>query len=344
MVWNYDDFISANVQMSDIADEMIIIQPDSIDYQRGEITHATSFFLVGTEQGVLKYNNEGHLIGRIGSIGQGPGEYVGSYTTAINEIDSIIYVYCQDNSKLLSFSYDGFFLSKHSVQLPKEWAWKFYHLKDRLYFYYTVLAGESSPYIYAITDTIGNLLSLKRDESLHFAQGNYYSFSSTNLGCLGDTMLVWNQYSDTIYRVSEKGEDPVAMWGKWNKRLTPTKMEDNEFSQCMVIYTIVETINYFLCIWRPFDFKDIQWNYCFYDKPSGKLFNSEGLVDNLWGLPLFFPYNYFVIDGREYLEAIYQPYELVDAWLASDDPKIREQAKSIDEEGNNVLIRIRLKK
>lgn len=89
-------------------------------------------------------------------------------------------------------------------------------------------------------------------------------------------MLVWNQYSDTIYRVSEKGEEPVAMWGKWN--------------------------------------------------------------------PLFFPYNYFVIDGREYLEAIYQPYELVDAWLASDDPKIREQAKSIDEEGNNVLIRIRLKK
>lgn len=159
MVWNYDDFIEKSLKVSDIADEMTIIQPDSIDYQRGEITHATSFFLVGTEQGILKYNNEGHLIGRIGSIGQGPGEYVGSYTTAINEVDSIIYVYCQDNSKLLSFSYDGFFLSKHSVQLPKEWAWKFYHLKDRLYFYYTVIAGESSPYIYAITDTIGNLLS-----------------------------------------------------------------------------------------------------------------------------------------------------------------------------------------
>ena len=35
VVWNYDDFISANVRMSDIADEMTIIQPDSIDYKIG---------------------------------------------------------------------------------------------------------------------------------------------------------------------------------------------------------------------------------------------------------------------------------------------------------------------
>ena len=46
MVWNYDDFIEKSLKVSDIADEMTIIQPDSIDYQRGEITHATSFFLV----------------------------------------------------------------------------------------------------------------------------------------------------------------------------------------------------------------------------------------------------------------------------------------------------------
>ena len=43
-------------------------------------------------------------------------------------------------------------------------------------------------------------------------------------------------------------------------------------------------------------------------------------------------------------EAPYQPYELLDAWLSSDDPEIRKQADCIDEEGNNVLIRIRLKK
>ena len=62
------------------------------------------------------------------------------------------------------------------------------------------------------------------------------------------------------------------------------------------------------------------------------------------GFLSFFPYNYFVIDGREYLEAHYQPYELLDAWLTSDDPEIRKLADRIDEEGNNVLIRIRLKK
>ena len=26
-------------------------------------------------------------------------------------------------------------------------------------------------------------------------------------------MLAWNQYSDTIYRVSEKGEEVAAVWG-----------------------------------------------------------------------------------------------------------------------------------
>ena len=69
MVWDYNDFISVNVKMSDIADEMTIIQPDSIDYKGARIVHASSFFLAGTEQGILKYNNQGHFIGRIGAIG-----------------------------------------------------------------------------------------------------------------------------------------------------------------------------------------------------------------------------------------------------------------------------------
>ncbi|WP_294611037.1 6-bladed beta-propeller [uncultured Bacteroides sp.] len=345
MVWNYDDFIKKDVKMSDIADEMAIIQPDSIDYKGARIVHASSFFLAGTEQGILKYNNQGHFIGRIGSIGQGPGEYSGFYAMAINETERIIYVYRMNTSELLSFSYEGTFLNKHSLQLPKKWAWSFYYLKDKFYFYYCVDAdNESQSYMYAITDTMGNLLSSKRDESLHFASGSYPSFPSDHIGLFGDTMLVWNQYSDTIYRVSEKGEEAFAVWGEWDKRLTPAKVEKEECNQSMIISTIFETINYYLCIWRPYGIKKNRWNYCFYDKASGKFFNSEGITDDLWGLPVFSPYNYFVIDGREYLEAPYQPYKLLDAWLSSDDPQIRKQAESIDEEGNNVLIRIRLKK
>ena len=236
-------------------------------------------------------------------------------------------------------------LNKHSLQLPKEWAWKFYYLKDRLYFYYNVdVDNESLPYMYAITDTIGNLLYSKLDESLDFAPGNYPSFPSDHIGLFGDTMLVWNQYSDTIYRVSEKGEEAFAVWGEWDKRLTPAKVEKEECNQSMIISTIFETVNYYLCIWRPYDIKKNRWNYCFYDKASGKLFNSEGITDDLWGLPSIFPYNYYVMDGREYLECGYPTYKLLDAWLTSDDPKIRKQAENIDEEGNNVLIRIRLKK
>lgn len=56
-------------------------------------------------------------------------------------------------------------------------AWKFYCLKDKLYFYYNIDAdNESLPYMYAITDIIGNLLYSKLDESLDFAPGNYPSF------------------------------------------------------------------------------------------------------------------------------------------------------------------------
>ena len=40
--------------MSDIADAMTIIQPDSIDYKGARIVHASSFFLAGTEQGILR--------------------------------------------------------------------------------------------------------------------------------------------------------------------------------------------------------------------------------------------------------------------------------------------------
>ena len=116
---------------------------------------------------------------KIGAIGQGPGEYSRFYQMAINETERIIYVYRMDISALLSFSYEGTFLNKHSLQLPKEWAWKFYYLEDKFYFYYLVNAdSESAPYMYAITDTIGNLLYSKLDESLHFSPGNYPSFPS----------------------------------------------------------------------------------------------------------------------------------------------------------------------
>lgn len=126
--------------------------------------------------------------------------------------------------------------------------------------------------------------------------------------------------------------------------MTPSKMENNAISQCMVIMGIVDTEHYYLCIWRPFSWDNPQLNYCFYDKSTGKLYNSVGLVDDLWGLPSVFPKNYYVMDGREYLELGYPVYKLMDAWAASDNPRIRKQAESIDDEGNNVLIRIRLKK
>lgn len=99
-------------------------------------------------------------------------------------------------------------------------------------------------------------------------------------------------------------------------------MENDAYEQSMIISTIVETVHYYLCIWRPAGIMWNQWNYCFYDKSSGKLFNSEGITDDLWGLPSIFPYNYYVMDGREYLECGYPTYKLLDAWLTSDDPKI----------------------
>lgn len=345
MEWHYDDFIKRDIKLCDIADEMTIIQPDSIDYKGAGIIHASSFFLAGTEHGIVRYDKKGHFINRIGAIGQGPGEYSKFYNMAINEIDRIVYVYRMDNSTLLSFSYDGIFLNKHSLQLPKKWAWRFYYMNDKFYFYYIVDADdESQPYMYAITDTTGHLLSSKRDESLHFPPGSHPSFPSHHAGLFDYTMLVWSQYSDTIYRISENGEEALAVWGQWNKRLTPTKVANEDYNQSMIIYTLFETINYYLCIWRPYNIMNGRWNYCFYDKSSGKLFNSEEIADDLWGLPLLFADNYYAMDGREYIEWSYPAYKLLDAWLASDDPKIRKQAEKIDEEGNNVLIRIRLKK
>ena len=213
VVWNYDDFISANVRMSDIADEMTIIQPDSIDYKGAEIVHASSFFLAGTEQGILRYDKEGHFMNRIGAIGQGPGEYRRFYNMAINETDRIIYVYCMDTSALLSFSYEGTFLNKHSLQLPKEWAWKFYYLEDKFYFYYLVNAdSESAPYMYAITDTIGNLLYSKLDESLHFLQGTIQVFRLIIWDCL--VIPCWYGINIVIqFTVSQKKEKKLLLYG-----------------------------------------------------------------------------------------------------------------------------------
>lgn len=69
------------------------------------------FFLLDRKQGLLKFDNNGRFLGKIGEFGEGPDEYSMPYAIHLDEMKEVVLVADWQKMVILTYSFDGKFES-----------------------------------------------------------------------------------------------------------------------------------------------------------------------------------------------------------------------------------------
>lgn len=121
VIGNPANLETISMDVSEFADSIVYIQIDDslLLPALGKnflLTEHYMFFL--TKEGLLKYDRNGRFLKKIGVYGNGPGEISYFYSLmAMDVANERLYVYSYPNA-ILSYSYEGEFLGKISIDLP----------------------------------------------------------------------------------------------------------------------------------------------------------------------------------------------------------------------------------
>lgn len=170
------DFETTYGKLSDFAEEVKMIPLEFTDKSiLGEIKKivmSDKFIFVmerTNKEGVYAFNRTGKFLYRIGTRGQGPGEFVDLADFSINEDEGLIYLYDQPRTKVLAFTFDNKFVK--DIQM-NYYASRFEY-QNGLFYLYKEHASYGTPlYSLAIKDQNGKLVEqyypmLKNADAMH---------------------------------------------------------------------------------------------------------------------------------------------------------------------------------
>jgi len=181
--------------------------------------------------------------------------------------------------------------------------------------------GAKSFYDWIITDTLGNVVSYKKNSTSPFetrvgSHGGIFKFK--------DAISYWNGYNDTVFSISPDFSYRASyMFVSGNHRrplkepvITSPTQAIKLISQFYTPNLLLET-NHFLI--NKYLYKE-KYGFVFIDKKNKKTFvnyiegkediYSGGVIDNLDGGPLFIPSYYFNENSNEYLVGIIYPTQI----------------------------------
>lgn len=103
----------AALLLSDLADDVEIVRLDQADealVRSGSMWISDKRFIIYDGNEVKQFDRSGKYLGKIGSKGNGPGEYfIAPYDVAVDEANGRIYLLAYNATKILSYDLDGEF-------------------------------------------------------------------------------------------------------------------------------------------------------------------------------------------------------------------------------------------
>jgi len=314
---------------------------------------------------LIKFDRKGKHPIQIGRLGNGPGEYLWCTYFAVDEKNDKIFIHGKLTS-ILIFNTNGRYLKEFELPILNNHR-GFAHMEVIKDDYLCIAQNEfgaNAEYNWIITDSIGNVVSFKRNSTRAYktrigSRSGIFSFKGV-LSC-------WIDYNDTIFtiypdftyrasyiltqgshRMPKKElqiDNPIQLMDKLNEFYIPNLfLETNQF--------LVNRYNYKNRLGYAFINKLSGKSHIIY--LEGKKHISGGITNNIDGGVAFRPENYFTSDGNEYLASIVQPFELKDH-LASESFKnstlkypekkkeFEKLAITLDESDNPILMLVRLK-
>lgn len=339
---NPNQFVDKEMKLSDIADSVLYISFDTSVIFRG-IRHCElidDYVLISTGEELLKFTDSGEYIQSIGSVGQGPEEYTSCSQFAIDRENNRIFVLC--DPEIVVYSFEGNFQKR--IRLPDNLNAVYIQYRNQKLYCFSLIQTTVSqtPYLWGIIDAnSGQLVSLKDNTGIKFAsdeisvRGNYTSTS------IDGTLLYWNHFNDTIFRLEDSKEDLAYLWAKSDFRLTPEKMTNKTDDNCLKPRTILDTRNYLFIEYRL----NNKYNICLYDKKQNIFLRHprrDILNDIDGGLP-FSMYDYLYWGDKEYLFQSCSAPDIKEKLSNTANAKLAEWANSLKDDDNDILMLVQLK-
>ena len=308
---------------------------------------------------VFLFRRTGRFVAKIGSRGQGPGEYLQPNGVFIDELKNCVYV--QDYRKLLMYDFAGKHLNTFSYNDRISWIF-FHHNNQFISGTISVLSNEDY-YVYGIWDSTmnlvkqevkGALVEIKENRSSHvgipISRYIYQGYLHLKESVLNDTIYLLNKNNEFIPKY-------IINCGRYSMTQEMKGDADNFFRNMARVIggmCFFETSNFLLASYQY----NKKWIPCYYDKKANKLlyFNSdEGILDDFTGGIDFVFVSFFTYARQKNNElySFHNAYNLLNKYdkqnkLTPKGPaesvqKVQSLLENLDPEDNPVLIIATLK-
>ena len=347
------------VVLSDFVDELIYIPLDNNVIFPGiiSIDICGNHIVVGVQgEPLLRYDIEGNFINRIGGRGRGPGEYQFAHHFVMNSQSNKVFIY--DTYKIITYNFDGKFIREFHLPEFEDHPSHVFYRNGQIYLACRLMYGNAK-YNWFIVDTLGNHLSSKL---------NYIpSFSPSQPGWAGffqieNELFYWNDFNDTIYLLNENSYTPAMYFAQGDFRKPYSRIASEDLWGYFNPRDFFNTKNYLI-----FKYLYNRHNHlALVDKKDGRIFTiakgtasqrgyEPGIKNDIDGGLNFHPYYSFTEEGNTYLVTWYFAYRLKgyvqsEAFRNSSPKypekkkKLEELAASLDENDNQILMLVKLKK
>lgn len=335
-------FIDKEMRLSDIADSVMYVSFDTTMVFRSiwHCEYIDGFILASTVDQLLKFDDSGKYIQSVGSLGPGPEEYTRCLQFAVDTEGKRIFVLC--NPEVVVYSLDGRFLKR--IKLPDGLDPVYILYQDQSLYCFSLVhtTVNQAPYLWGRVDAnSGEPITGKPNTDIKFEsdeislRGNYACHSTDG------TLLYWNHFNDTIFRLKDSKESVAYLWSKGNFRITPARMTNKTDAFCLKPRTILDTRNYLFIGYL----QSQEHNLCLYDKKQDIFFRhpAKDIVNDLDGGVPFSIDDYWFFGGREYLIRSYPASDIKEKLSQSENAELAGWANNLKEEDNDILMLVRLK-
>jgi hypothetical protein len=357
-IFNPENIIINDILLSEFADNIIYIPIDNeIIFQHpNRIETTEELFIMATfPTGIMVFDRQGKFCNKIGSRGRGPGEYRSGLLFTIDRDNELIYIL--EQKKIIVYTFQGLVKTEFSIDKFDSYFTDIHYQSGKLY-----LAGfrESgfAKYDWLVIDTSGNLISCKKNNVPGFltgwgAHGGFFLND--------DELHYWNSYNDTIFVIQDSIHHPYMYIAQGDFREPRENYPLEDAMKYFKIFNIICSQKY---LFLRYSFDKLLHEACIdkengmhmlFGKSKGLYFDYPGIKNNFDGGPNFSPFSYYNRNNDEYLIGWTYAYRII-AHVKSEafrnsTPKFPEKkqeleklAASLDENGNPVLMLVKLKK
>lgn len=162
-----------------------------------DIQESKNFLWIISDGRLYQFASNGKLIRMIGSVGQGPKEYISAWSMQINNQEELVYVLDYFGRKLMTYKFDGQLLNTQS--LPDGYAYNtIYNLGSDIYLYSIFNSLFPDLLLYKGPNHSGPISISERNMGMEGFLGNTFMYS------VNDEIGLYHYFNDTIYRLQNQ--------------------------------------------------------------------------------------------------------------------------------------------